>query len=325
MSTGLDTSACPPEHPLVSIVIPAHNHANFLPEAIDSVLEQDYPRIELTVVDDGSTDHTRDVLDRYAQRVEAISQPNVGQAATISREWARASGDVLSYLSADDKLLPGAVSAAVDALHQYPDCVMIYGDFYLIDPASAVVRRVSAPEISYEDMVRRLICAPGPGVFVRRSAADRTQGWDARFKQAPDLDYWLRLGLIGPFRHLPAPLAAFRVHPESTSYAAASRQSAEEPVRIVESFFSRQDLDATVRGWEREATSSAHIRAARAHLRAGRPLSGFHSFRRGITLYPFNLMSSWTWRLMLNAVMNRTGHRLLWVLRRSRRAGGWSA
>ena len=74
----------------VSIVIPAYNHARFLGQAIESVLAQTHPQVELIVLDDGSTDGTREVLAKYAGRFHCESQANMGQAATLNKGWAMA-------------------------------------------------------------------------------------------------------------------------------------------------------------------------------------------------------------------------------------------
>ena len=75
--------------PLVSIVIPAYNHAGYLDEAIGSVLNQDYPRVELLVLNDGSTDGTPAVLEKYGRSFYWETQPNMGQAATLNKGWRR--------------------------------------------------------------------------------------------------------------------------------------------------------------------------------------------------------------------------------------------
>jgi glycosyltransferase involved in cell wall biosynthesis len=128
--------------PLVSVVVPAYNQADYLAAAIESVLSQDYPAVELIVLNDGSTDATREVLQHYAGRFYFESHTNIGQAATLNKGWRMAKGGILSYLAADDTLAPHAVSASVRALLAHPDVVMTYGDFNLIDPSSRFIRRV---------------------------------------------------------------------------------------------------------------------------------------------------------------------------------------
>ena len=103
-------------NPLVSIVIPCYNQGHYLRQAIDSALSQDYPGIELIVLDDGSTDGTQALLASYPDRFYRESHANMGQAGTLNKGWRMSKGEILSYLSADDFLLPGAVRRSVEAL-----------------------------------------------------------------------------------------------------------------------------------------------------------------------------------------------------------------
>lgn len=150
--------------PLVSVVIPAYNLAGYLREAIESVLDQNYPNVELIVLDDGSTDHTREVLEKYTGRFHWETHPNMGQAATLNKGWRMSKGEILAYLSADDVLLPHAVATSVEYLLAKPDLVLTYCDFDLIDPSSKFIRRVTLSDFDYRKMVLRTIRPPGPGL-----------------------------------------------------------------------------------------------------------------------------------------------------------------
>src|ERR687886_65993 len=108
------------ELPLVSIVVPAYNHADYLAEAIESILAQDYPNIELLVLDDGSIDNTREVLERYAGQFYWETHKNMGEAATLNKGWRMSKGEILGRLSADDLLSQDAVSASVECLRKNP-------------------------------------------------------------------------------------------------------------------------------------------------------------------------------------------------------------
>ena len=230
----------------VTIVIPAYNHAKYLKQAIDSILNQDYPNIELIVLDDGSTDNTLDLLKSYGNLFVWERHENTGQANTLNKGWKMAKGDILSYLSADDFLLPHAVRLSVESLLKNPDAVLSYGDFHLVDSESRVVRNVLAPDYSYEDMVTNYICAPGPGVFFRRDAYLKTGGWDSNFRQSPDFEYWLRLGLTGRFMHINNRLAAFRVHEESQTFAQMTIERANEPLKIIQKYYSLPNIPTEI-------------------------------------------------------------------------------
>lgn len=299
--------------PLVSIVIPAYNGAAFLVESVKSVLEQDYPNIELLVFDDGSSDGTVELLESFGERFYWESHENIGQSSTLNKGWRMAKGEILSYLSVDDILEPEAVRESVKALVENPDIVLSYGDYTLIDVKGQVLRQVKAPDFNYREMLSKIVVQPGPGVFFRRSGFDLIGGWDTSLRQVPDFEYWIRLGLIGEFRHLHKSLARFRVHEGSQSFAEPSVEKAVECVRVIETFFDKQDIPSEIKKLKNSAISSAHLIASRFHVRAGRYRNGFSSFTQGVTNDWKSLFSVRTYKLMLNAVffrLRRTAHLL---------------
>jgi len=301
---------------VVSIVIPAYNHAGYLAEAIDSVLAQDYPNIELIVLDDGSTDETSDVLKRYGDAFRWETHTNMGQANTLNKGWNMARGEVLSYLSADDALFPDAVSRSLAFLQD--DVVLTYCDFNLFDPASKVIRKVSAPDFNYAEMFGQLVCHPGPGVFFTKAAFLAAGGWNSSFRQMPDYDYWLRLGRHGRFVRVPELLASFRVHEASQTFAVADEVKASEPVRIITGFIEAQPLPAALQGLEGEALSSAWIASAQLHIRAGRFGLGYSALRNAFRLNPRNFVAPRTLKVLFHSFFNRTLHRIVRLVNRIR-------
>ena len=299
--------------PLVSIVVPAYNHAGYLAEAIDSVLAQNYPNVELIVLDDGSTDNTAEVLQRYGDAFRWETHANMGQASTLNKGWAMAKGEVLSYLSADDVLQPDAVSSIVPLL--WGDVVMAYCDFNLIDPASRIIRRVEAPNFNYVAMLRDFVCQPGPGAFMTRAAYEQVGGWNSTLRQLPDLEYWLRLGLVGRFVRVPEVLAGFRVHEESQTFSAASVDKVEEPLRVVRSIFEDPRFPQQLMGLKGHALCNAWLLAAQLHLRAGRVALGLHALKQSIFSFPQNVLSVRFFRVIANAIANKFFHRFLRRLR----------
>jgi glycosyltransferase involved in cell wall biosynthesis len=275
--------------PLVSVVIPAYNYADYLDEAIKSVLNQDYPNIELIVLDDGSTDHTREVLEKYTGWFYWETQENMGEANTLNKGWQMSKGEILSRVSADDVLLPNAVSTSVKHLLANPDVVLTYCDYYLIDSNSKKIRRVNAPEFDYREMVAKFICSPGPGAFFLADAFRAAGPWDSSLKLSPDYDCWLRLGLQGKFLRIPEALAAFRVHEESLSFAAADEEKSDEYVRVISNYYETQPVPPDVLVAKDEALSNAYIFTARAHIRSKRYLLGLKRLYKGLSLYPKNL------------------------------------
>ena len=298
--------------PLVSIVIPAYNLGHYIGATIDSILAQDYPRVQLIVIDDGSRDNTREVLARYPGRLQWESQPNAGQVAAMNRGWALAEGEILSWIGADDLLLPDAVSVSVRALQAHPEVVLTYGDFNQIDPEGRIIRRVRTPDYSYRDMVTKVICPPGPGAFFRRAAAQATGDWDASLRIMLDYDYWLRLGLRGPFMRIPRALALYRMHPGQETFSRMDESKADEPVRVIRSLFESPALPPELSPLKAQALGNAHLVSAQLHFRAGRYRAALTSMRVAFALHPANFFTWKALRLAANMLFNRSGQKLLW-------------
>ncbi|TMH67074.1 MAG: glycosyltransferase [Betaproteobacteria bacterium] len=302
--------------PLVSVVIPSYNHARYLAAAIDSVLAQDYPRVELIVIDDGSTDGSPDVLKKYDQRFHWEVQANQGQAATMNRGWTMSRGEILAYLSADDILLPNAASAAVSCLRRNAEAVLCYCDFNLIDPGGRLIRRISTPDFSYRDMLVKVICPPGPGAFFRRHAFETTGFWDGSLRTMLDYDYWLRLGLQGSIVSIPQVLALYRMHAGQETFSTMNESMSGEPVRIVSRVLENPALPGELAALKSKALSNAHLHSAQLHFRGYRYRLGLQSLRQAFVLCPRNLFTWKAFRMSANVVLNRALHRALWKINR---------
>jgi glycosyltransferase involved in cell wall biosynthesis len=293
------------EGPLVSIVIPAFNGAVYVGEAIESVLGQSYENVELIVLDDGSTDDTPNVVRRYHGKLYHERHANIGQAATLNRGWEIAEGDYLAYLSCDDALLRDAVGRSAEFLLRHREAVLSYCDYYLMNEESQVIRRVYTPEFSYWDLVVKGICAPGPGVFFRREGLNKSGLWDTTLRQTPDYDYWLRLGLHGTFVRIPEPLAKFRVHGKSQSFAETDIARSEEIIRVMHRYFEMEGIPEDVLVARMQALSNAHILAARLHLRAGRYRFVIRNLVIAMRLHALSFFSFRTYKVLGNGVLYR--------------------
>jgi glycosyltransferase involved in cell wall biosynthesis len=282
----------------VSIVVPAYNHARFLEQAIESVLRQTHPQVELIVLDDGSTDGTRRVLEKYGERFRWESQPNMGQAATLNKGWKMAAGDVLGYLSADDYLHADAVRRAVETLGVHPEAVLAYPDFEQVDEVSRALRVIRTPEFDYGDMLLKGVCPPGPGAFFRRRAFDRVGGWNESLRHIPDFEYWLRLGMQGKFVRIPQVLAYYRVHENAQSFSRVSEARAEEIVQAIDALFSGEALPEPFRRRKGEARANALLHAARLHVLSGRGSLGIARVMEALRADPRAALRPKSYRLI---------------------------
>jgi glycosyltransferase involved in cell wall biosynthesis len=197
--------------PLVSIVTPSLNQGAFIEETIQSVLAQDYPNVEYLVVDGGSTDQTRDILARYAQRLSAASEPDDGQASAINRGFRRSRGSILGWINSDDYYETHAVSSAVALLLDEPDVALVYGDATFVDADGRVIGPCSqVSPFDYQRLLHEGDFIAQPAAFFRRDAFEAVGGLDESLHWAMDYDLWLKLGRRYPARYLPRPLARYR-------------------------------------------------------------------------------------------------------------------
>lgn len=300
--------------PLVSIVVPAYNHADYLDEAISSILEQSYPGIELIVINDGSTDNTSEILEKYPEII-SINQENIGQANTLNKGWGLSKGEILAYLSADDFLLPDAVSKAVEYLLKHDNAVATYSDFNLVDSYSRIIRSVITQDFDYVNMLVKVSCPIGPGAFFRKDAYLISGNWDSALRQMPDYDFWLRMGLEGKIVRIPAILASFRVHEGSQTFSATDNARANEPIHIIQNLFDLKSDNPILAGQKKSALSSAYMVSSQLHIRAGRLVTGIKCFLYAFKQSPANGASLNSLRLLFNAFFNRAGHRILWMIR----------
>ncbi|MFW6126519.1 MAG: glycosyltransferase family 2 protein, partial [Chloroflexota bacterium] len=214
-----------------SVVIPSYNVANYIGDTIDSVLSQDYPHKECVVVDGGSTDGTLEVLRRYGGRVRWTSEPDKGQSDAINRGLRRSSGDVVTYICADDVYEPGCLSAVADAFSRNPDSKWLFGKCRIINTTGREVRRYLTAykefwqaRYSYSKLLMLDFIAQ-PAVFWRREVVDELGLLDVSEHLAMDYEYWLRMGANYEPLFVDQYLAAFRVHPGSKSAVGYSRQA----------------------------------------------------------------------------------------------------
>lgn len=197
--------------PLVTVVTPSYNQGRFIRESIESVLAQDYPRIEYLVMDGGSTDETRDILHSYGQRFEWVSEPDRGQAHAINKGWRRGAGDILAWLNSDDVWFPGAVSRAVRHLCAHPECGMVHGQAQLVDAAGRFLRPY--PTKAFNAALFQEECTVcQPTAFIRRTAAMYVGELNESLRYCMDYEYWIRLSRHAVISTLPDLMAKSRWH-----------------------------------------------------------------------------------------------------------------
>jgi glycosyltransferase involved in cell wall biosynthesis len=270
---------------MFSIITPVYNCEEFISQTVDSVLEAASNYIfEYLVIDDGSTDNTANILLNYGSKIRYIRQENFGQSFAISNAIELALGEYLLVVNADDPLITGDLFRdALEILESDEKVVATYPDWQIIDQSTNVVETIQVKEFSIEELVGRFNCLIGPGGIFRRAAAQKIGGWDKNFRFVPDYDFWLRLSDLGSFKHVPKVQATWRTHNNSISIGSRGREMAEERIRVINNYLSRNpNLPEEVK---RMAIANSSYRAAVLSYFDNR-INGRKLVWKSLTTYP---------------------------------------
>jgi glycosyltransferase involved in cell wall biosynthesis len=206
--------------PRISVIIPTYNRAQYVGEAVASVLGQTYKAHDIVVVDDGSTDTTSEVLDPYMDEIHYIYQSNQGVAVARNRGLAAATGELFAFLDADDVWLPEKLERQVHCLAQNPgaglvhtNCLILHGDTGLrsVNPALQALQ-------SYEGRCYSQLFFGNPiwasSVVIRRECLNCVGVFDEQIPRptVEDYDLWLRVARYFEFAYIPDPLILYRTH-----------------------------------------------------------------------------------------------------------------
>jgi glycosyltransferase involved in cell wall biosynthesis len=209
--------------PTVSALMPVYNAEPYLAEAVESILGQTFADFEFLIVNDGSTDRSGAILERYAardRRIRLTSRPNTGYTVALNQLLDLASGEFVARMDADDVALPQRLARQVDYLRAHPDVVCVGSAVHMIDAAGRFLRN-GHPGMDHEAIQQRALAGDcplnHPSVMMRRAAVEAVGGYHAEFEPAEDLDLWLRLGEVGRLVNLPEVLMKYRQHVASFS------------------------------------------------------------------------------------------------------------
>ncbi|ACL73179.1 glycosyl transferase, family 2 [Thioalkalivibrio sulfidiphilus HL-EbGr7] len=205
-----------------SIVTISFNQAEFLEQAILSVLDQDYPDVEYIVVDPGSTDGSRDIIERYRDRIDKIIyETDLGPADGLNKGFTQATGDIYGFLNSDDVFMPGAFSAAAKVFEHFPCVDVVSGGALVVDEHGNVARRL------FSDRFHIYMAAYGaciliqPSTFFKGSKFSSVGGFNVDNKSNWDAELFIDMALKGAvFKVVNSIFSQYRVHPESITGSA---------------------------------------------------------------------------------------------------------
>ncbi len=200
----------------ISVVTISFNQARFLRQCIDSVLNQDYSNIEYIIVDPGSTDGSREIIESYGDRVVKIFEKDKGPADGLNIGFSRATGDIFYFINSDDYVLPNAFSSAVSKFVGNPDLDVLLGAGIEVNANGERIKSYYPSSVSPEAYVNGAVTLFQQGMFFRSSAFRQAAGFNYLNKTSWDGELLLTFMLEKLcFERVMAHFAAFRIYPES--------------------------------------------------------------------------------------------------------------
>jgi glycosyltransferase involved in cell wall biosynthesis len=281
--------------PRVSAIIPAYNAARFLPTSIESVIRQTYDQWEIVVVDDGSTDDTREVVSSYAHRLgdklRYVYQPNAGLPAARNTGIRNAQGDLVALLDADDIWLPTRLERSVAAMDADPEIGLVHGRFERVNlegkhmdnlqpsfPVQHLSGRISGRIYTREV---HLGC---PTVTFRKSCIEKAGWFDETMRATEDRDLWFRIALHYKVGFINETIASYRV-------SAGSMSSDPERMFKWQTFFVEKHYKSGASGrlQRMQALSSIYRERADGLYRKSKTREAMYFYSRAALFDPFRV------------------------------------
>ncbi len=209
--------------PEVSVIIPCYNHEGYIRECLLSVLRQSYPKVQVIVIDDGSTDHSPELIRELQQDYTFIfeRQENHGISATLNKGIQQyASGKYIAIVASDDYWVEDKLARQVAFMEENPQAAMVYGNAFLVNEHSENIgsfdeKRLAKP-CTFRALILDKVGIPALTVMVKREVFQKLGHFDVQLAME-DWDMWLRIADQFPIAYLPGEVAYYRFHPTNIS------------------------------------------------------------------------------------------------------------
>lgn len=205
--------------PLVSIVTPSYNQGKFIRQTIESVLQQDYKRIEYIIIDGGSTDDSLDIIREYENRLIYVSERDEGQSDAINKGFKMAQGEIVAWLNSDDVYEAGCITRIVEEFQYNENLGLVYGEGYIINESGKKLRVFEHTQafdfwvlINFWDFIMQ------PTAFIRASVIRKVGYLDKELSYCMDWDLWIKLANVSEVKYIDALLACSREYSNTKTY-----------------------------------------------------------------------------------------------------------
>ncbi len=269
---------------LISILTPSYNSAKYIEEAIQSVVNQTYLFVEHIIQDSNSTDGTKNILEKYSQYTDWVSEHDRGEADGLNRAVKRARGDIFLVLNADDVLLPDSCSRAVRQFNKNPEVAVIYGNQHMINSIGELLydRIASQYDFIKELCVENVI--PAQTAFIQRKYFEKAGLYiDASLPVIPDYELWIRIGLKFPILYIPAFVCKYRVHDDQQT--SQIKRIEETRILIMDRIFNNQEFADLHKLRERAYAGNLHWSAVE-YFKSGNKKTALSKLLKAYELNP---------------------------------------
>jgi glycosyltransferase involved in cell wall biosynthesis len=285
------------ESPAISVVIATFNRANFLPETIDSILAQSFQDFELIVVDDGSTDNTRDVVERYGSRLHYLHQQNRGPSAARNLGVEHAKAPWIAFQDSDDLSLPDHLESLYRYVQDFPGCGMVFANgSYIGGPEhrretiipAKQSRRLAEKGVRLSDLFAKSIVRV-QAALISKKVYDAIGGHDESLRISMDLDLAFRILMNSTVAYLDKPLFAYRKHEGNIGRNEELRLT--ENIRVIEKLLRDNPQARALLGGKAVARRLAYryYRLAKGRWRRHSAEAARQAIDEAVALRPFHL------------------------------------
>jgi len=254
------------DSPLVSVIIPAYNRAEFTVQCVESVLNQTYTNIEVIVVDDGSTDDTSKKLDPYKNRITYIHKENGGACSARNVGLQTAHGEYIALIDCDDLYLPDKIELSVRYLQRYPQYGMVHTNLYYVDENKRILKQGGWGKNRFKGWIKEKLIVvnliSNTTVLIHRDCFEKVGLFNEDLFPPADWDMWLRICEHYPVGYIEKPLAMYRV--TSNWNVRFFERVGEEEKFVLDHFFDRNpDVSKRIKN---KAYSRLHFTMAKYYV-----------------------------------------------------------